>query len=112
MEISFKSNRLQKQLEDERRMNRAFGDRANRIRLRLSTLMSAQCLAEVPSDPPDRCHPLKGTRDGQFAVYISGNFRLVFELDHIDVPRLENGDLDLKSVTKICIIEVVDYHDE
>ena len=34
-------------------------------------------------------HPLKGKRKGQWAVWVTGNWRLVFELDGDDVTNLD-----------------------
>ena len=112
MEISFKKNKLKKQFEDENKMTKAFGDRAGRLQMRLSTLMAASCLADISSDPPDCCHPLSGQRNEQFAITITKNWRLIFEVDHEDIPLLEDGGINLEAVTKICIVEVVDYHGE
>lgn len=110
MDISFASNKLKRQMEDEKAMDKAYGTLAGRMRLRLDVLRRAACLAEVPSDPPDRRHQLTGDRAGQFAVSLSGSWRLVFEPDHDPVPLLPDGGIDLAAITAILIIEVVDYH--
>jgi proteic killer suppression protein len=44
--------------------------------------------------PNYRLHPMKGDRKGQWAVWISGNWRLVFEFEGQDAVN----------------IELVDYH--
>jgi proteic killer suppression protein len=41
-----------------------------------------------------------------------GANRLVFEPDHDPIPTLEDGGIDQSAVTRIKILEVVDYHDE
>ena len=56
---------------------------------------------------PPRCHQLKGKRKGQFAVVLTGNWRLVFEPE----PPIE-GHVNLAEVKKIRLLEVVDYHGE
>lgn len=107
MDFSFKG-KLKKQLSSEKQMLKAFGrERAKPLKLRLGVLARAKSLADVPVDPPPRCHPLKGKRKGQFAVVLIGNWRLVFEPD----PPVK-GHVNLVDVKKIRLLEVVDYHGE
>jgi proteic killer suppression protein len=107
MEFSFKG-KLKKQLRSDREMRKAFGnDRVKALQRRLGVLANARTLADVPVDPPPRCHQLKGKRKGQFAVVLVGNWRLVFEPD----PPVK-GHVNLAEVRKICLLEVVDYHGE
>ena len=61
-------------------------------------------------EAPGRCHALTGDRKEQFAVHLWGSYRLVFEPDHEPIPRLEDGGIDPVHVTRIAIVEVVDYH--
>lgn len=107
MDFSFRG-KLKKQLSSEREMLKAFGqERAKPLKLRLGVLAKAKSLADVPVDPPPRCHQLKGKRKGQFAVVLTGNWRLVFEPD----PPVK-GHVNLVEVKKIRLLEVVDYHGE
>lgn len=112
MDISFRSRKLGKQLNDGKELSKAFGDRARYIRMRLGVLNQANCLADVPTDPPVRRHLLTGNRDGQFSVTIKDNWRIVFKPNHDPVPLLEDGGIDIGQVTAIEIDEVVDYHGE
>jgi len=73
-------------------------------------LGAATCLAEVPAEKPDRRHELSHDRKGQFAVDITGNYRLVFEPNNNPIPLKKDGGLDLNRITKIKILEVEDYH--
>lgn len=105
MDFSFKG-RLKKQLSSEKEMLKAFGrERAKPLKLRLGVLARARTLADVPIDPPLRCHQLRGKRKGQFAVVLTGNWRLVFEPD----PPVK-GHVNLAEVRKVRLLEVVDYH--
>ena len=61
---------------------------------------------------PGRCHALRADRAGEFSMTLWGSYRLILELNHNPVPRLENGGIDRKQVTRIVIKEVVDYHGE
>jgi toxin HigB-1 len=46
------------------------------------------------NQPNYRLHPLHGERAGQWSVWVSGNWRLVFEFDGTDVTG----------------VDLVDYH--
>jgi proteic killer suppression protein len=59
---------------------------------------------------PGRCHQLTGDRPGQFAVDLRKQYRLVFEPDHDPVPMNTSGGIDWRAVSRIVIMEVVDYH--
>jgi toxin HigB-1 len=63
------------------------------LRIVLSSLDVAESLAGL-NNPGFRLHPLKGQRKGQWAISVSGNWRVVFAFDGVDVI-----DVDL-----------VDYH--
>jgi proteic killer suppression protein len=65
-----------------------------RIKAILAALESADDLAQVATMPGWRLHPLKGGRQGQHAINITGNWRLIFAAERNVVT-----DLDL-----------VDYH--
>jgi proteic killer suppression protein len=110
MEISFKNQSLRRNCEDKRRMKKRFGEISDRLSSQLAILHTAPSLADVPTGPPSRCHLLKGDRKGQFAVTVSGNWRLVFEPDCAPLPLRKGGSLDQALVRAVCILEVVDYH--
>lgn len=110
MDISFATRKLKKQLETEQQLQKAFGQLAEPIKRRLATLAVVSSLADVPSGPPDRCHLLTGARAGQFAVMLSGNWRLIFVPDHDPVQQRVDGGIDVAAVTAIEIIDVADYH--
>jgi proteic killer suppression protein len=110
MDLSFATNKLARELADERAMRKAYGDRAGRLKLRLDFLAGAACLDDVPPAPPMRRHELRGEWAGHYAVDVTGNWRLIFRPNHDPVPRTEDGGPDLKSVTAIEIVSVEDYH--
>jgi toxin HigB-1 len=69
------------------------GQQVRRLRLILAALETAL----APTDmglPGLRLHPLKGARGGQWAVSVSGNWRVVFEFDGEDATN----------------VDLVDYH--
>lgn len=81
------------------------------IRRRLASILAARSLADLAA-APGRCHALTGRRRGQLAIALDGPYRLVFEPAHNPVPLLADGGLDWAGVTRVRILEVVDYHDE
>ena len=56
-------------------------------------------------------HPLKGDRLGQFALNLKGGVRLVFEPENDPVPYNEDGSIDWRNVSAVCIVFIGDYHD-
>lgn len=113
MDIVFKSNKLEKACNDRRKMVKEWGqDNAREMQKRLADFEAADCLEDISHLPPIRRHELKGDRRGELAVNLKHPFRLVFEPAHDPVPRLEDGSLDLTRITRIRILEVVNYHDD
>jgi len=110
MHIEFASKKLSRQMESAASMQKAFGDRAKRLQMRLGVLRNAACLADVPTDPPPRCHPLKGEHEGCYAVDISGNWRLIFEPNLAPDCDGQGTKTNLADVMAIRILDVVDYH--
>jgi len=66
---------------------------ANRLRLILGRLHAATTAQDM-SLPGLRLHPLKGSRKGTWAVWVSGNWRVTF--------RFVGGDAEL--------VDYEDYH--
>ena len=63
----------------------------------LRVLLTAMDAASVPQElnnPGFRLHALKGERKGQWAVTVSGNWRLVFEFEGANITN----------------VDLVDYH--
>ena len=81
-----------------------------KVNQRLMDLTDADNLAVLRTLPAARCHELTGDRDGELAVAVSGNFRLIFEPLHDPIPKKDDGGLNWEGVTKIQINEIEDYH--
>ncbi|HEY3295368.1 MAG TPA: killer suppression protein HigA [bacterium] len=112
MNIQFADKKMLKSCSDPLLASKAWGQRGAKIRQRLDEFRAAVSLKDIAMLPAARLHPLKGNRSGQFAVDIIHPFRLVFE--PVGSPNDLNdvrGNLDLKKVKTIRILEVVDYHD-
>jgi len=111
VEIFFKSTKLAKIMNEEAKLKKEFGAKnAKEIRLRLAVLAAASTLADVPRVPPDRCHQLTGKYKDCFAVDGEHPHRVVFEPAHDPLPRKPDAGLDLRRITAITILDVVDYH--
>ena len=110
MNITFKNKKLQKILTDPGEIKKAYGSMAKRIAQRMDQLQAAPNLATIQSFPALECHLLTGDRKGEWAVSISGNYRLIFEIDHNPIPEKEDGSIDSIRITDIRILETTDYH--
>lgn len=109
MEIDFKDKKIKELCENKSKAEKKLGpDCAKKLRTRLSDLESASNVNDLISGRP---HPLKGDRDGEFAVDLCGGFRLVFSPAHDPCPTLPSGGIDWAKVTIIRIDFIGDYHD-
>jgi len=77
MNISYKSNKLKKHLTDAKEIKKNFGINAKRVSQRMEDFNSARNLAVLMNIPGANCHPLSGKRDGEWAVDISANHRII-----------------------------------
>ncbi len=100
MEISFKSRKLEKQLTDPKQMVKSFGQLARKVNQRLKELTAADNLAIMSTLPATKCHELTGTRKGELSVEVSGNYRLIFEPNHIRFPKKMMADYTGKKSPK------------
>jgi toxin HigB-1 len=107
IEILFASRKFQLHCEDPKQCAKHFGSLASSLQRRLAQLRAAASLADVFLGSP---HPLTGDRAGQFAIALSGNFRLIFEPADDPLAISEDGTLILAAVKLIRALEVVDYH--
>lgn len=113
MEVLFEKRKLQKTCSSEKALRRAYGPQmAKKIQQRLSELAAANTLKDMESLPAARCHELRGNRDDEFAVKLVEPKRLVFKPAHDPIPRLEAGNIDTRNVTRILVLEIVDYHEK
>lgn len=111
MQIRFANAKLEKVLSVEKTLNKTYGQTmAKRLKTGLAVLMAADDLSGVPTQGSIRCHQLKADRDEQFAIDLEHPRRLLFEIDQNPIPRLEGGGIDKASVTRIVVIEIIDYH--
>ena len=111
MEILFKTRKLQERISAKAELVREYGkENAKMIMRRMLVLQAAECLADVPRRPPDRCHALSGKRKGQYAVDVKHPYRIIMEPTTAPLPLLDDGSIDLGRVMSIRILCVEDYH--
>ena len=112
MHISFRSDKLRKEFEDERALNCDRGSvQAKKIRLRVAQLEAATNLQQLRPPQPGHFHELTSDKSGWLACSLDGNYRLLFVVADNPVPALDSGGLDWSKVTQVCILGVLDYHE-
>jgi len=110
IEVSWSSAKLEKACSDDRQGRKNWGaDNWKLLKRRLAALRGSPTLADMDG-APGNCHELHADRKGEFAMYLWGSFRLVFEPADEPLPTRPDGGIDRTQVTKIEIKEVVDYH--
>jgi plasmid maintenance system killer protein len=110
VKISFKSTKLARSLTDAKEIQKAFGTMAKKVNQRMKEISASANLEVLKSLPAANCHELKGDRKGEFAVDISGNYRIVFVPDHKPVPVKDDSSIDCILITDIKILGTEDYH--
>jgi len=111
LEVYFRNKKLCRVFSSEKLVIREYGqDNGRLVMRRMSVLMAAPTLADVPATKPERRHELTNNRAGQFAVDVKQPYRLIFMPVGEPVPRLPAGGYDLARITAIEILAVEDYH--
>ena len=92
MDVNFRTRKLRKQYEDYQETEKAYGkDVARRYIQRVNIIKQARDIDELKKLPGLRCHPLRGDREGQWAIKLTGNYRMIFTLrgDKMEIARIE-----------------------
>lgn len=92
MQVVFRTKKLEKCYRDSKYAIRQFGgDVARRFIERINIIRHTKTIEELQALPGLRCHPLKGNRKDQWAVNLTGYYRLIFTLrgDDLDIVRIE-----------------------
>ena len=110
MNIEYKNNKLRKQLGSASEIKKGFGVNAKRVSARLSDIEAAPNLAVLMQIPAANCHPLTANRKGDWALDISANYRMIFEISHDPIPAKEDNSINTILVTDIIITGTEDYH--
>ncbi len=92
MEISFRTKKLQKQYENSSEAVKAYGSQiARKFIMRVNTLKTAKNFDELYSLPGWDFHPLTGDRKGEYAIKLTGFWRLIItnDGDTFDIAKIE-----------------------
>ena len=82
MIIKFRTKNLEKCFLQLSMAVREFGDQIGRKYIqRIKIIKATNNLDDLKKLPGLRCHPLKGDRIGQYAINLTGFYRLIFTLE-------------------------------
>ncbi|MCL1480502.1 MULTISPECIES: type II toxin-antitoxin system RelE/ParE family toxin [unclassified Marinobacter] len=82
MKVEFRKKKLEKCFKHKKQATKEFGDQVARKYIqRIEIIKSVANLDDLKGMPGLRCHPLKGKRQGQYAVKLTGFYRLIFTVD-------------------------------
>ena len=99
MDVSFKTNRLQRNYEDSARAIRQWGfDVARRYVTRVNELYAVKDIQEAFAIRSMRVHPLKGSGSGKLSIYLTGRWRLIVTKGNTEAS--------------VVIEEVSNHHDD
>lgn len=110
MTVSVGSRKLAKVFAKPETIDKRFGtDLGKQVRKRLDDLLAAETLDDIRY-APGRFEELTGDRRGQFSLRLSANVRMIIE--PADDPACHKNDdgINLRLVTAVRIVEIVDYH--
>jgi len=111
MHIDFKTERLRKEFEDGRALNRNRGAvQAKKIMTRMAQLEGALTLQQLHNQP-GHFHSLTEDKAGWLACDLDGPNRLIFEVANSPVPQLAAGGMDWAQVNQVRILGVLNYHE-
>ena len=57
-----------------------------------------------------RFHPLHHDEENMFSLSAGGGFRLIYWPDRNPIPRLPDGGIDRRAVTRVRIVKITNYH--
>ena len=81
MEIAFRTRKLEREYQEYARAVKSYGPEvARRYILRINIIKQARDIEELMSLPALRCHALRGNYRGQYAIKLTGFYRLIFTL--------------------------------
>ena len=110
MELTYKNEKLQNICENpkyNKELVKKYGiEVAKKLPQRIKELKAFNSLNDIPISPPFRRHKLSGDRNGQFAVDIVKQYRLIFR-------QKDNNIIieDLKKIKEIEIMEVSKHYE-
>lgn len=110
MNLSYKNNKLEQSLTEDKNIIKSYGALSKKIKQRIEQIKAADDLSIVAKIPVLRLHTYKGDRLGEWSIDIQENWRICFEIDQDPIPTLDDGGVNLNKVTAIKILSVEDPH--
>ena len=99
MEVEFQTNRLQRCYQDFARGSKLWGPKIARVYIgRVGTILAARHIGALYTIRSLRLHPLKGRREGQLAIDLDGQWRMI--ITHIEAEA------------KVVVMEVTNHYDD
>jgi proteic killer suppression protein len=92
VEVTFRTRKLEREYRESDKAIRAYGPQIGRKYIsRVNTVKQTKDIDELMSLPALRCHPLKENRAGQYAIKLTGFYRLIFTLkgDALEIVHIE-----------------------
>ena len=92
MQIQFRTKKLEKQYTQHKLAVKAYGaEVARKYVQRINIIKQTKDYDELSNLPGLKCHPLKGDREGQYAIYLTGFYRLIFTLvgQSLEIVQIE-----------------------
>jgi proteic killer suppression protein len=112
VKITFNNKKLEKLVQNERKMVKEFGSlRAAILKKRLTQLEDAATL-EAVRFYPGNYHELKNNRKGQWSCDLDQPYRLIFTPHENPIPTNEDGQFIWIEISGIEVIEIINYHKE
>lgn len=112
MNITFKSKKLEKLANNDRKRLKELGKlRADKFKLRLTQFSNIDTL-EGARYLPGNYHELKENRKGQWACDLDQPYRLIFEPHENPIPEDEHGKYIWIEINGVEIMEIINYHKE
>lgn len=99
----FYDHKIEKKLIDEQTIKKYYGKLSDKILIRISLLIAADRLSDIPNVPPTRRHKLSGKYEKCWAVDLDKNWRII-------IKPVSNQDLEPSDIDEIVVIDIVDYH--
>ena len=110
MKLTFRNKKLKQSLTEDKVILKTYGNRAKKIKQRITQLQEADNLAIIGESLSLRLHPQGGDREGEWSIDIHKNWRIIFEIADDPIPKLEDGGVNSREVLIIKIISVEDPH--
>lgn len=92
MEIVFRTRKLEREYEEHQKAVKSYGSEvARRYIQRINIMKEARDIEELMSLPVLRCHALRGNRQGQYGITLTGLYRLICTLqgNALEIAQIE-----------------------